>query len=451
MISAWLCGFIVGILLGKSGIFFYPQNILDQLHHSIILLPAVFFWLFGSQHSLKTKTVLAVLGALWGNCHAAPFYVGPCIDHAELRVNSLQFNRGPAIVRINGTIFEAKTADKSIKIGARYAGPDLMGMRVLPLNCRIEARESKSVAFRRFVFDYYLERGGSSELVGWADAAVFGSQKNLPMRITNAFKKTGLVHLLVVSGLHVILIAGFVLWMMRLPFQLFYVATVLSPRVWNIVLVSTEFLSAFLIVAYVLLIDAPQAAQRSGVFFLVWVFGKNIFGIRRPLDRFAACMMIQSFVFPIGFISSGNIMSWAATLFLVAKHNQKGENQNGFSFLFDWRLQLKIMCLSSVVFSELSLLSLPANLILGSAFGMTLYVTVVNLIFPFPFVSLFTAEFVNAFLEIIVKICYLTSKYRWLYFEIAVLPWWTQLFGVIASGILILNSLRDLSIRSVEQ
>ena len=451
MISAWLCGFIVGILLGKSGIFFYPQNLFDLLHHSIILLPATLLWLLGTHLGLKNKLALVLFGALWGNCHAAPFYVGPCVEHIEQRINPLQFNRGPAIVRIGGETYEAKTADMSMKIGARYAGPDLLGMRVLALNCALDAPDSKSETFRRSIFDYYLKRGGSSQLVGWADAAVFGSQKNLPMRITNAFKKTGLVHLLVVSGLHVILIAGFILWMMRLPFQCLYVATLLSPRVWNIVLISTEFFSAFLIVCYVLLIDAPQAAQRSGVFFLVWVLGKNVFGVRRPLDRFAACMLIQCLVFPIGFFSSGNIMSWAATLFLVAKYSQIDESENGFSFLFDWRLQLKIMCLSSVVFSELSLLSLPANLIFGSAFGVTLYVTVVNLIFPFPLISLFTIEFVSSFLEIIVKISYLTSKYRWLYFEIADLPVWLQFVGVLSSGILILNSLRDLSIRRLER
>ena len=407
-------------------------------------------WLLCTKQSLKCKLALVCFGALWGNCHAAPFYVGPCVAHHQLRVNPLQFNRGPAVVSIGGKTFEAKTADKAAKIGARYAGPDLLGMRVLALNCAIQTTESKSSAFRRIVFDYYLERGGSRQLIGWADAAVFGSQKNLPMRYTTAFKKTGLIHLLVVSGLHVILIAGFIVWILRLPFQVFYAASILTPKIWNFVLISTEVIAVFLIVAYVLLIDAPQAAQRSGVFFLVWVLGKNLFGINRPLVRFEACMVIQCVVFPIGFFSSGNIMSWAATLFLVAKYSQIDESQSGFSFLFDWRLQLKIMCLSSVVFSELSLLSLPANLILGSAFGMTLYVTIINLMIPHPYVSMFTFEFVGSFLEIIVKISYLTSKYRWLYFEIASLPVWLQLVGLVSSGILILNSLRDLSIRPTE-
>jgi hypothetical protein len=155
-------------------------------------------------------------------------------------------------------------------------------------------------------------------------------------------------------------------------------------------------------------------------------------------------------LFPVGFIASGNVMSWAATLFLVAKYSRVEESGNLFTFLFDWRLQLKIMCLSSAVFSELSLLSLPANLIFGSAFGVTLYVTIVNLLIPHPYVTLFTSEFVGSFLEIIVKTSYLATKYRWLYFEVAMLPTWLQLVGLLASGILILNSLRELSIRRTE-
>jgi len=451
MIAAWICGFIVGILLGKSGIFFYPQNLFDILHLSVVLAPIVVFLIFYRRAGFERNLLIASFGAIWGSAHSAPQYIGPCVVHQDVRINPLQFDRGPAIVLVGGKIFEAKTTDKANSIGARNAGTALLDNRVIALNCASASGESIGNAFRQKVLDSYVERGGASQILGWTEAVVFGSQKNLPMRYATAFKRTGLIHLLVVSGLHVALVAGFLISILRFPFQIAYAWTLLTPRIWNTILILTEVVAAILIVLYVLLIGAPQAAQRAGMFFLVWILGKNIFGVRRSLDRFGACMVIQSILFPIGFLSSGNIMSWSVTLFLVARHSQSNERQSLFAALFDWRLQLKIMCLCGVVFSEVSLLSLPANLVLAPGFGMTLYLTIINLVVPHPHLSYFTSEFVGIFLEIIVKCSHFTWKYKWLHFGTESLPIWLRFVGLLTVGILILNSLRILSIRHRER
>ena len=136
--------------------------------------------------------------------------------------------------------------------------------RFVELFCRVPQCVSVETS-ANFRFDEYLDRASRwcehqiSTYVGdtnrdLALALMLGQRERLPEQRFDAFLHTGTVHLLVVSGLHVGFLAGFLWLLVR--------TGVLSAR-------SALFCSAALVVGYALVVGARPPVQRATILVLV--------------------------------------------------------------------------------------------------------------------------------------------------------------------------------------
>lgn len=455
MFAYWIGAFIAGILLGKSGFFPELQNLALTVSPSFILVPAAvassYFYPIRMKLLRMSRTLTVALCALvWGLVHGAPEYIGPCVEAASVRSSAWQIGRAPAIVSQAGHIYETIRSPSGTSIGGYVVGSGFLWNRVRSSNCGSEL-QPEFHRYTEYMLERYLNAGGEPELIPWIGATVFGSRKGLNLTTERSFRESGLVHILVVSGMHVSLFALFVRIALLLPFLPAYAFTVLNPSKWRVLVFWSEFVSLPLVCFYVWLIGSPNPAQRAAAFYVAWVLGKLFFGLRRPVDRFTICLVVQTVLFPIGFLGAGNIMSWLATLFVVTNfHAREGDPWSDFLSLFDWRLQVRIMVIAAAMFAEIAPLSIPGNLLLAPVFGGLLQATYLIVLFPDSWLSTLLYFQTEAYLSL-VKICGDLSEIPGL----SILAWRPineviRILAIGVSAVLVLNSLKHLSIRACE-
>jgi ComEC/Rec2-related protein len=443
MMVEWISGFIAGILLGKHLAFPYLQNITPLVTTGIILIPGVML-LTGR----RSKIIVVSCAMLWGSLHAAPDYVGPCREFSAVRTNLLQRAKGPAVVAVDGLTYEVVIKPESAAVGGYVAGSGFTSPRTLSLHCKVRDRPPESAhPWVVALLDRYFRLGGSAQLVAWMETSVFGFRGDLEHRIQRHFRSTGLIHLLVVSGLHVGLFALFCRLILLLPFLPAYSLTLISPAGWRRVHYLGEAASIPLVCAYVWLIGAPGAAQRAAAFYVLWVMCKLFFGVRRPTSRFQICLLAQTLIFPVGFFAAGNIMSWVATLMLVSRRPGSEGVWTDLSVLLDLRLQLQIMAVAGALFGEMTPLSLPANLLLAPVFGLILQLSYLNLLLPLPALTFICGEFVQIWLGMIEQLANLPDIAGGSWLRQRPVSTSVRVGLVLIVLYLILNSLRDLTIR----
>jgi hypothetical protein len=128
------------------------------------------------------------------------------------------------------------------------------------------------------------------------------------------FKEAGLVHFLVVSGAHVVLIQNLLRRLMGWPVWGLYLCGFLAPAHFAPLRRLVEWLLIFPVTVFCFVcgMDPPvQRALSAVVISSILATG----GIQVPLlPRVGLTMALQAFFWPVGFFSVSNAMSWAASL-----------------------------------------------------------------------------------------------------------------------------------------
>ncbi len=158
---------------------------------------------------------------------------------------------------------------------------------------------------------------GSDEAKAIFTALLTGERKLIPEKVWEDIRKSGIAHLLAISGLHIGLVAGFIFFIFRailaaIPYTAIY---------WPVKKVSA--LAAFAsIVFYCWLVGAPVSAERA-----VFMTGIVLFAIL--IDRVAISLRLAAFAAVIILILSpemlftpGFQMSFAAVVALIAFYEQ---------------------------------------------------------------------------------------------------------------------------------
>jgi len=146
-------------------------------------------------------------------------------------------------------------------------------------------------------------------LMGWhgplADALLLGRRETLDRELSDRFAKTGLVHLLAISGTHVALMgAVFVLLgrMLRLS----------RPRV--------AWLTILLIALYLAVIGAPPSALRSGIMLALALLSTVLQRPSATLPIVAAAALAILAVQPMAALDIGFQLSFAGVLGIILLH-----------------------------------------------------------------------------------------------------------------------------------
>ncbi len=206
---------------------------------------------------------------------------------------------------------------------------------------------------------------------GMMQGLLLGDKSGLAQDLYDAFKKSGIAHLLAVSGLHV----GLLAYLLAAFFDRFS----LSIRL-------RLFLTSALLVGYCLLIGAPASAVRACVMSLLLLAARaSGRDYNAPSAMAAAALLILTFE-PLALFDMGFALSFTTVLGIVLLHPRI---EGALRFLPKWlrgslsiavAAQAASLPAQAMFFGEIPLLGIPANLLCISLAGLAVPTGLVSLL-----------------------------------------------------------------------
>lgn len=391
--NCWLLGFVSGLLATQ-----FSQLLICSPWLAIMIMPLLCY---------RRQYLWLLCGYLWGASHNAPFPpTGLSVDKA--RGNPLNFFTRDLIVADNSDYYRIRGQGNAGVVKDR-GNPYLFFRK--PPYIRNETEDS-FVADDR---DELLRRGQQiPQPVGsWITSITLGVFNERLQIWPEAFKLLGLFHIVVISGLHITIVANSGRSLLQLLVRSLYVVRLINPALW--LLLNKKILVVIcicLITYYGCLVGFSAPAQRAVILFIVHQWSSDI-----PYsDKIQRAVFLQTLLFPIGFCSDSLLLSWSAYLCVVhcLQQVQQAPTIAGkMKQLVVGQLVITLLVLS--FFKELSILAIPLNLILVPLLPVIVISGAVLLIVD-PAVQL--AQLIwqghAFFLEQIVNLSELATRYRWL-------------------------------------
>jgi competence protein ComEC len=141
-----------------------------------------------------------------------------------------------------------------------------------------------------------------SEDMHLAEALLLGSRAKIDRQLYGDFIKTGLVHLVALSGLHVGILAGFAWWVCK-----------------KAGLLHTGRSIACIIATVIFLLVVPpySSVLRAGIMFIVFCIGRMFNRQSKPINSLAVSAIFLLLIRPMDFLNPGFQLSFAATIGIV--------------------------------------------------------------------------------------------------------------------------------------
>ena len=226
----------------------------------------------------------------------------------------------------------------------------------------------------------------------WLQSFILGADMHLDQVTLSALRRLGLLHIVVLSGSHIAVLAMFVLLGFRFLPLLGFSLRVVTMRTWPLIWSITAVICVLGVVIFAFTVGAPQSVQRAMVLFLVFQ-ASDLLWIRKPIGEVLLWVwLVQAVLFPVHILSLSMFLSWSGSLILsgvLKSHFRK----SWFELLREKIFIQTLFGLGSLlVFGYLGLGSLLANLLFGPIFSFALPVNFV-LLFGAPHAGI-TKEFV---------------------------------------------------------
>lgn len=448
----FIAHFFLGVVLTRFGL--GPQfQIIKYVVYSSYLMGGLAL-ISGSTGWLRMRAIFfSLAGILWGISHSGESILQKPNEGRVVMVAATSNVRGPLlVVSDNGTVFEAFGPQNLGMLGTlkSHPGNGLFNTK------RLIFSPTFTPGFQALTWWQRLQR----TFRGWlrkstrrlndvdrvlVSGIVFGEQGLLPKRIEDSFKNTGLYHLLVVSGLHVSLIAAMFSFTLRAPVQLGYSLRLISPRFWGQFSAFLRIIAAAGAMTYLSLTGASAAAQRSALFFAVRQVSLVFCGDIPIIFHLLLTATVQIMIFPLGFLSEGTCMSWVAYL-VVANPVIRISSSIWRSFWSMLLLQVELMVLVTAIFGQLVVIGLVTNLLFVSVFPVVLFSCLIAILVPWPELTKLILEVPHNYLKLVDVFDWLTKLWPLLSIPRDQLPSWIRgLFLILSVGV-VLNAFKRLSI-----
>ncbi|MGE0171826.1 MAG: ComEC/Rec2 family competence protein [Oligoflexales bacterium] len=372
----WISGFIVG-----NGVAYYANL-------SAALLTCVFsaamVVLFAIRSHLKWKlVVLFHAGFFWG--YANNFEVLR-IGTTGIESNSYFWNRlrtGMLTVNFDGKTYltrgiaEVKAKGEnvcfesgSILFPCTFVSPNGGGQR--PLSLFVQRKVELL----------------SQPIRGWLLAILVGNFAQMMGFLTRAFFSVGIIHLVVISGMHISMLINATNRIFGLILRVFYVFRIIGGTQFAGLAESFRFLAMGLVTIFLWDVGFAPSSQRAVIASCVTVFSSLMFIRARWSRRASAALFVQTLIFPCGFIHPSNFLSWISYT-VVYELVISGRFARTFrsKALAVLNAQLKLMFLSFAVTQNLTVISLVMNIVVVPLFP---------LIFLLGLLSMFVEGFGNS-------------------------------------------------------
>jgi len=220
-------------------------------------------------------------------------------------------------------------------------------------------------------------------------ATLLGERQMLSWDIQNSFKKSGLIHLLAISGLHVGLLFLFVRIML---FWLIPFSRLLR-----------DVLSLIVILLYIAAIGAPPSAARAGLMLAVFVVTFYIDRRYNPLNSLALAFVLLVAAAPHLLSLPGFQLSFAATLSIVLFYEMVVKYVRIKVLALTISAQILVLPLAVYYFHYVPILFWIANAVLVPYFGLVLGIGFFTVILNFAGIHLAALRYLS---ELLVKLLY---------------------------------------------
>jgi predicted membrane metal-binding protein len=164
-------------------------------------------------------------------------------------------------------------------------------------------------------FDRYGPNGAE-----WLKAVILGQLPGPHRGWLTGFKDTGLVHFLVVSGAHVVLVSKVSRVLVALPLWWLHLTGLLSARRFAGYLGGVKLIALLPVIVFSLVCGLDPPVQRALIALaLISVPGFGGFQLHWA-TRLLLVLAVQAAIWPVGFFSATNGMSWLASTVVLLTH-----------------------------------------------------------------------------------------------------------------------------------
>ena len=296
--------------------------------------------------------------------------------------------------------------------------------------CKVEKAKKHSIMNYVYNFRDNLESEINAymedDAAGICNAVAFGDKKSVTPRVTNVFRMAGVSHILVVSGLHMTLLATLFMLFTK---KLFRSRFIYCP------------VTMLFIIFYMLMTGLSYSAVRSGIMVIIIVLAKLFRNQADSLNSLGISGLCIVAVNPYAAADVGFILSFSATLGIITlpKYILKYiESKVKFhSGIINYIINAVVITISAYVFvvpvliiffQNISLLSVVSNLLIQPVFGLLLTVIIVGAILsligfsvlytPFLMVANYLSEFLYFAAKLVSEIpfAYVNTDKPFVYF-----------------------------------
>ncbi len=197
-----------------------------------------------------------------------------------------------------------------------------------------------------------------------AAALVAGVQSSIPEDVIEALRRTGLAHFLSISGLHMALVAGTMLGVLRAAFALFPAFASRWPVKKYAAVAALAAISVYLVIS-----GAAVAAQRSYLMFAVMLTAVVFDRAALTMRNLAIAAIVVLVIAPHEIMGPSFQMSFAATAALISAYSWFAERQRHAAARTDWHDRWPIWRAMRTVVMFLGGLAMT-SVIAGAATGL---------------------------------------------------------------------------------
>lgn len=340
-------------------------------------LPPIFFlgvYAYVRRSGLHLSATLMIGSAfLWGYIHN-PSHMAPRAAIGQvIWVSGCSQRSDDLLVSVNGNIYRA--------IGQAKRG-DLVEFKGGKREQRLEIFEQRNFSsdmslwciFGDWFRENMRERIGEfpSDIAAWLMAFILGDQADLDKRSLQTFRRIGLLHLLVLSGSHLSVMAVLMHGALKLPWHIFYVFGRLSPIAWLRVNDASIVLASFGLAVYSAAAGLSQSLQRALLGFVARFVPPMVGLSKSAHETLSLTILFQAIMFPANFLSITMLMSWSGVL-VLSVFAESAFRKPLWKLVSDAALiQTVFFALSLLFFGQAGLVSIPANLFFHFVFAVLL-------------------------------------------------------------------------------
>lgn len=377
-VLGFFAGVISGDLTGVESWIYYVIKITVPVGFPLIFL--TYLWL---KRRYLPSEVCAVVAFSWGLVHnPPPLPLGERVGQI-VWTSGCSLQDDDLLVEANGWVYRAKgrsAVGSRVALHGKNITPFVLDDWLQPLPrsrstwCKVGMRVRSQLHARIKTLE--------PDVAGWLRAFVLGEQFGVAPAILEAFRAVGLLHLLVLSGGHLSVIATVVLVSIRLPWHIFYMSGQLPALQWLRVTSFSQPVTLLILFIYCAATGFSQSMQRAALCFGVSMILPMLGLSMAAQSRILLAIILQAIFFPVNFLSFSMLMSWCGVLLLTAFVESTFLKSYWGIFSDAVLVQAAFFIFSLLFFGQVGILAIPANLIFQIIFSMLLPFDLIALALP---------------------------------------------------------------------